>query len=81
MKLGPISVSPWWFAVAILNLVVSLLVVAICAYWVWFILSDWSHITFTRRVVMLFCFFFGGSTFELRVRHALLWKRIISQRS
>jgi hypothetical protein len=81
MKLGQISVSPWWFAVAILNLIVSLFVVAMCAYWLWFILSDWPHITFTRCVAMLFCFFFGGLQLELRFRQALQWRRVLFPRS
>ncbi|MFI4965010.1 MAG: hypothetical protein ACHP9T_06545 [Caulobacterales bacterium] len=81
MKVGTISIHPLGIVIAILNFVAGLMAVAVCIYGMWFIISDWSHITFTRFVVLFFCIWLGALAVATTVYRIGLWRRVFFPRS
>ena len=77
MKIGTSSIHPVWLAVAVFNFAVGFMVLSICAYGFWFVLSDLSHVTFTRGVVLVFCFYLGGLSVATTISRVRMWRRIL----
>jgi hypothetical protein len=77
VKVGAIDIPPFRIAIAILDFVVFLLALSICVYGVWFILSDWSHIAFTRCVVLLACIWFGALMLAVIADKIRIWRRVL----
>ncbi len=68
-------------SVALLQFVVHLIAVAGSAYWIWWILVDWAHISFTRVVALLFCLWLGALCLAMVGVQALRWRRAIGRRA
>jgi hypothetical protein len=77
MNIGTTSVHPSRIVFAILNSVAGLISVAACSYGLWFILSDLSHITFTRCIVLLFCIYLGALSVATTIHRIRVWRRIL----
>jgi hypothetical protein len=80
MQVGTVNIHPLGVAVAALNFVVGLISASACIYGVWFILSDWSHITFTRSVVLFFCVWLGSMALAMIAFRIRLWKQLLFRR-
>jgi hypothetical protein len=80
VKIGATSIHPLGFFFGILNLVVGLISLTGCACGLWVILSDWSHITFTRCVVLFFCVWLGALSAAMTVHRVRVWKRVLASR-
>jgi hypothetical protein len=77
MQIAGLSIHPLRIVFPVLNFVSGLISVAACVYGVWFVLSDWSHTTFTRFVVLFFCIWLGSMAIAMTVFRINLWRRVL----
>jgi membrane protease YdiL (CAAX protease family) len=80
MRIGTVDIHPLGIVVAILNFIAGLIAIWAGAYGIWFVLSDWSHITFTRCVVLFFCIWLGALALAMTVHRIRLWRRVLFPR-